>query len=177
MINKSIKILFLGLLSLGSIHCGYATHSNLSGNFRTVHVEPFKNNVTYTMEGQRKLYLPLLEIKTRNAVIERFQFDGNLKIAENDQADLVLKGQLQNYQKSGLRYTDNNDVLENRIQIQMSFELWDVKENKLVWAEPNFIGEATYFVSGSLAKSEEAAVDDAVTDLARRIVERTIENW
>ena len=45
------------------------------------------------------------------------------------------------------------------------------------WTESNFVGETTYFTSGSLAKSENVAIQDALTDLARRIVERTIEDW
>ena len=46
-----------------------------------------------------------------------------------------------------------------------------------MWEEKGFIGDATYFTSGTLAKTEDTALDEAVDDLARRIVERTIEWW
>jgi hypothetical protein len=46
-----------------------------------------------------------------------------------------------------------------------------------MWKYDRFIGEATYFVTGAQATSEESAVEEATTDLARRIVERTVENW
>ena len=40
-----------------------------------------------------------------------------------------------------------------------------------MWKEKGFAGETTYRTSGSLAKSEAAAVSDAIDDLARRIVD------
>ncbi|OGX20111.1 MAG: hypothetical protein A2Y04_05895 [Omnitrophica WOR_2 bacterium GWC2_45_7] len=142
-----------------------------------VHVEVFKNEIDFTQGERRNLYFPLMEVKMRNAIADRFLFDGNLKIAEGDDADLVLKGVLKNYDRGALRYEENSDVQEYRVQIFVSLELWDVEKQEIVWQEPNFVGESTYFVTGSLAKSESVAVDEAMTDLARRIVERTIEDW
>jgi len=157
--------------------CGYTTKSTLPPSIKTIHVETFPNNIDFAAEGRRNLYLPLLEIKVRNAVINRFLFDGNLKIADADKADLVLKGQLLSYDRTALRYTDNDDVLEYRIHITVSLEMWNARKGETDWTESGFVGEATYFVTGASARSEEAAVEDAITDLARRIVERTVEAW
>lgn len=157
--------------------CGYTTKSTLPRSLRTIHVEPFKNRIDYAAGSGRNIYLPLLEVKARNAVIDRFLFDGNLKIADPQEADLVLKGELKNYERTPLRYTDNDDVQEYRVHITVSFELWNAQKEEVSWTEPGFVGEATYFVTGPSAKSEESAVDDAIVDLARRIVERTIEDW
>ena len=182
-----LRSIVYGLLSMVIIAgCGYTTKSTLPSNIKTIYVETFKNNIDFAAEGRRNLYLPLLEIKVRNAVINRFLFDGNLKIADADKADLVLKGQLLSYNRTALRYTDNDDVQEYRIHITVSLEMWDAQkgrespaegEEPTGWTESGFVGEATYFTTGALAKSEEAAVEDAITDLARRIVERTVENW
>ena len=46
-----------------------------------------------------------------------------------------------------------------------------------MWAEPSFGGDSTYLVTGSGSKSESVAIDDAVKDLAQRIIERTVEDW
>ena len=189
-----------GLLSMVILSgCGYTTKSTLPSSIKTIHIETFKNNIDFAAEGRRNLYLPLLEIKVRNAVINRFLFDGNLKIAEADKADLVLKGQLLSYDRSALRYTDDGDVQEYRVHITVSLEMHNAQSDEAVsspqpevppegslsaargepagWTEPGFVGEATYFVAGASARSEEAAVEDALTDLARRIVERTVEDW
>ena len=54
------------------------------------------------------------------------------------------------------------------------------KENKLIWEESGFTGDTTFFTSfttAGIAKSEDVAINDALNDLARRIVERTVEEW
>lgn len=81
------------------------------------------------------------------------------------------------FRRDPLRYTDNNDVEEYRINIVVNLSLWDNRENKLIWQENNFTGDTTYFTTGQLAKPEDTAVSDAINDLARRIVERTVEQW
>lgn len=171
----SIVYCLLSVIFLAS--CGYTTRSTLPASTKTIHVELFKNSISYTTEGRRNIYLPLLEVKVRNAVTDRFLFDGNLKLAEPDQANLVLKGELKNYERTVLRYTDDDDVQEYRVHITVALELWNTRKQEAVWTEPAFVGEATYFVTGASAKSEESAVDGAMNDLARRIVERTVEDW
>ncbi len=157
--------------------CGYTTKSILPKSIKTIYIEPFKNNINFTTGTGRNIYLPLLEIDVRNAVIDRFLFDGNLKIAKPEVANLILKGELNNYERSGLRYTDDDDVEEYRVHITFSFEMYNANNDEVSWTEPGFVGEATYFVSGPLATAEESAIDAAIVDLARRIVERTIEDW
>lgn len=180
-ISGFVRPMVYSLLSMVLLaSCGYTTKSTLPSNIKTIHIETFKNNIDFAAEGRRNLYLPLLEIKVRNAVINRFLFDGNLKIADADKADLVLKGQLLSYDRSALRYTDNGDVQEYRVHITVSLEMRNAQSEEAeeaAWTEAGFAGEATYFVTGASARSEEAAVEDAITDLARRIVERTVEDW
>jgi len=167
-------ISFLPLFFTG---CGYTVSgSTLASHIHTIHVENFKNQITFGAEGRRNIYFPLVELKARNAVIDRFLFDGNLKISEADTADLILKGTLTRYFRRGLRFSDDEDTEEYRVYVVMSLELLNAS-GEVVWSEPDFSGDATYFVSGSQATSEESAVEAAIEDLARRIVERTIEDW
>ena len=173
-----LPIAFLLLVSCVMFSgCGYTTKSILPKSIKTIYIEPFKNNINFTTGTGRNIYLPLLEIDARNAVIDRFLFDGNLKIAKPEVANLILRGELNNYERSGLRYTDDDDVEEYRVHITFSFEMYNANNDEVSWTEPGFVGEATYFVSGPLATAEESAIDAAIVDLARRIVERTIEDW
>ncbi len=176
MVRKFLFLLVIGLFTVTS-GCGYTTGSTLPKSIRTIYVEPFKNSISYMSDQGRNVYLPLLEVDARNAVIDRFLFDGNLKISDPEEADLILKGELKSYSRGGLRYTDDDDVEEYRVQITVSFVMWNTKYKEVAWSEPGFIGEAEYFVTGSEATSESAAITKAINDLARRIVERTIEDW
>lgn len=164
--------------------CGYAVRSVYTGPYKTICVEPFVNKVDIFSEDATSLsqrfrtYYPLLETDLRTMVINRFMYDGGLRIAPKNEADLILKGELIEYRRDPLRYENNQeDVAEYRISLIMHLTLYKKGEENPLWDEPNFIGDAAYFTSGTQAKSEKTALDDAVSDLARRVIERTVENW
>ncbi|MDD5561501.1 MAG: LptE family protein [Candidatus Omnitrophica bacterium] len=175
------------LLSFSLPGCGYTTRSMLSGKFSTIYITPFLNKVDVTQEGysanKYRIYRPMLETEITKKVINRYLFDGNLRPVKEESADLVLKGELVEYRKDPLSYTnDNENVTEYRINIYVNLSLWDQKENKLLWQENGFNGNYSYFTSSdtntsNIKVSEDTAVTNAVDDLARRIVERTVEQW
>jgi hypothetical protein len=180
-------ILFLGCFPLFLSGCGYTTHSAMiAGNFKTIYVTPFVNKTEITQAvyaaNRDRIYRPALETDVTREVSNRFLFDGNLRPAKTEAADLVLKGELVDFRRDPLAYNrDNTEVTEYRINIVVNLSLWDKQENKLLWEEKNFTGDSTYFTAfatGSVvSKSEETAVSDAIKDLARRVVERAVEDW
>ena len=180
MINKRIFLSFIGCLFLLS-GCGYTTRSMISSEYKTIYVVPFVNKIDLTQEdyaaNKYRIYRPLLETDITKTVINKYLFDGNLRPVKEGIADLILKGELAEFRKDPLRYDDDNNVTEYRVNLLVNLSLWDSKANKLVWEEKNFTGDTTFFVTGSQAKSEGQAVNDALADLARRIVERTVEEW
>ena len=172
-----MKKCFALVFALFFAGCGYTTGSLLPSKYKTLFVEPFKNKITYVSDTSHSLYIPLLESKVRESIVDRFLFDGHLRISHQQQADLVLHGELTGYERQELRLTDNQDVQEFRIQITVSLTMDDMTTGNTFWTEPSFTGEATYFTTGPQAKSESAALQEALTDLSRRVVERTIEDW
>jgi len=153
----------------------------ISDKFRTIYVRPFVNKIDISNEvnsaNKYKIYRPMIESDITKYVINRYLFDGNLRPGKEETADLILKGEVVEFRKDPLRYTDNDEVSEYRINLVVNISLWDKKEDVLVWEENNFTGDTTYFTAGPQGKSEDAAVTYALTDLARRIVERTVEQW
>ena len=170
---------FLSILLILTIAgCGYTTGSLLPSNYKKIAIEPFENKVNnLTEEGGNVLYVPALETNVRTAIIDKFLSDGNLHIAEPDKADLVLNGALIGVAQDELRQDVNQNVQEYRIRVIVSLTLTDAATHKVLWREPSFAGETTYFLTGPQAESQSAAIDAALTDLATRVVERTVENW
>lgn len=162
--------------------CGYTTRSLLPPNFKSIYVENFKNSINVSAEQTNlrmyRGYRPGMEVDITKAVRDKYLFDGNLKIAnDSDSADLVLKANLVDFKRDALRYDANDNVEEYRIKLIVNMELMETRTGKTVWKERGFAGETTYLTGGSSAKSEGAAMNDVIMDLARRIVERTIEAW
>jgi hypothetical protein len=161
--------------------CGYTTSSLLPPRLKTIYVENFKNSINVTAEQSElrmyRGYKPGMEVEITKAVIDRFMFDGNLKVTPEEKADLILKSELVDYKRDSLRYDANDNVEEYRIKLVVNISLKEASSGMILWTEKGFTGETTYRLSGSGAKNESAAIRDAVSDLARRIVERTIEAW
>jgi len=178
LIMQITQITFLFSIIAG---CGYTTRSMVASKYRSIYIVPFVNKINIAQEeyagNKYRIYRPLLETDVTKAVINKYLFDGNLRPVKEGSADLILKGELLEFRKDPLRYDDDNNVTEYRVNLIVNLTLWNRKENKLVWEEKNFTGNATYFTTGSQAKSEGQAVNDALEDLARRIVERTVEEW
>jgi hypothetical protein len=180
--RRAVRLFFMFCLLCSLLPgCGYTTRSLIADQYKTIYVEPFINKIDISTEssagGRYKVYRPLLESDITRAVKNRFLFDGNLRPVGKENAELVLKGELAEFRRDPLRYTDNDEVSEYRINLVVTLSLWDTKENKTVWEEHNFTGDTTYFTTGSLAQSEDSAVTSAIDDLARRIVERAVEQW
>jgi outer membrane lipopolysaccharide assembly protein LptE/RlpB len=171
-------MLFMTLALTG---CGYTTRSMISNKYRTIYIAPFLNKIDITRDtdtaNKYKLYRPKLETDVTRKVVDKYLFDGNLRPVNSETADLILKGEVVDFRKDPLRYTESDEVKEYRVSISVNITLWDQKEQKMLWQEGNFTGDNTYFTQGALSKSEATAVNDAINDLARRIVERTVEQW
>lgn len=174
-----------GLLSIAAVFfldgCGYTTRSLLPPSFKTIYVENVVNMIRVTAEQSNlrmyRGYRPGMETELTKAIIDRYLFDGNLRTAPDNKADLILKTELVDYKVDPLRYDANDNVEEYRIKLIVNMDLVETKTGATVWKEKGFAGETTYMTTGSLAKSTEQAVSAAMADLARRIVERTIEAW
>ncbi len=177
--NRSFAfaVLAMSLLSGG---CGYTTKSMLPENIKNVAVPPVKNSIDLSGEVTDKTpfrtYRPGLEVDLTNAIINRFIFDGNLKVAPADKADAIVKATLREYRRDPLRYSEGDDVQEYRLSIGLEVEVTQASDGKQLWHE-TVVGDSTFFLSGSHAVSEDEAAAKAVEDVARRVVDKTIELW
>lgn len=160
--------------------CGYTTKTVLPDSIKTIHVDIFKNGIDITKEVSAKdkyeVYRPNLEVDLRDAVVNRIFLDGHLKVAAKDLADAILEGEILEYRKDPLRY-QHEVVVEYRISLVCNIKLIDAATSKVLAEQYNIIGDSTYFTKGALQKSETETLKDAMSDLARRIVNRIVENW
>jgi len=177
--NRILSILVCTLMVFSG--CGYTTRSTLPSNIKTIYVDNFVNKINVaaeqTNERMYRGYRPGMEVEVTNAIRDRFIFDGNLKIAPEESANLILKGELIDFRREPLRYDNDDNIEEYRVKLIVNMEVLNADTGEVRWQEKGFSGETSYRTSGSLVKTESTAVRDATEDLARRIVERTVEEW
>ena len=166
------------LLSAG---CGYTTRPGVATTLKTIYIKPFTNKIDLTRlstgREQLPIYRPGMETNITREVVSRYQFTGLLRPASPDHADCRLEGELVEFRRDALRYTASQEIEEWRLNVVVNLRFFDQQANTLLWEEPHFTGDTTYFALGVNAESESTALDRAITDLSRRIVERTVENW
>jgi hypothetical protein len=179
---RILRVVLLFAFLIFTFHgCGYTTRA-YTGIYKTIYVAPFKNSINVADEkaaySKYMSYYPLLESTITQAVVNRFIFDGSLKVVKEQDADVVLKGELIAYNRDAVRYADNNeDVQEYRITLTINMALYNGDTGELIWQKGGFSGDTSYYISGTRAKSEKDALDSAISDLARRVVEEFVEAW
>ncbi len=180
--KKSSNALPVFLFTLALLAgCGYTTKTLLPEHIRSVNVEPTVNAINLSSEASDqshfRVYRPGLEVDVTNAIQNRYIFDGHLKVAGADKADAILKTKLIDFRRDPVRYTDGDEVAEYRLNVTVDAAFYDARTHKVVWRQASLTGDSTYFLSGPLSVSEDEAVAKAVEDLARRVVEHTVEVW
>ncbi len=177
----AIKYLSLFIFLSAFIGCGYTTGSLLPANYKNIHIENFANKIPITDEisdmNRYKTYRPLLEVDVTQAIIDRFIFDGHLRVSSKKDADILLTGALVNFKREPTKYGYDDNIDQYRMAIFVDMEATDTKTGKPMWTEANFAGSDYYFTTGAQQKSEDSAITAALNDLSRRAVERTIEVW
>lgn len=165
--------------------CGYTTRSAVSTEYKTIYIPPFKNKIDITEEregNKYKINRPRVESDVTTRVINRYLFDGNIKPTQKEDADIVLMGEVIDFKKDPLRYNDNDEVSEYRMSLVVNISLYDRKADKMLWEENGFTGYTEYYtsaypLSNVTKKTDDVAITDALDDLARRVVERTVNEW
>jgi hypothetical protein len=180
--RRAAAITFLLIAFAASLSgCGYTQKSLLPENIKSIHVMPVKNAIDLSVEISDKdhfrVYRPGVEVELTNAIINRFIFDGNLKVAGPEAADAVVEAKLVDYRRDSLRYSESDDVVEYRLSVVIEVKVYQASDQVVLWEQKHLTGDTTFFISGPHAISEDEAAAKAVEDTARRVVENTIELW
>ena len=167
--------------------CGYTTRPGLASHLKTVYVKPFENKIDMTQltagDERFPIYRHQMEVDLTKEIVNRYQFTGLLRPISRERADCRVEGELIGFHRDALRYDASQQIEEWRLNVVVNLRFFDQTVQTAgtpevpLWEESGFTGDTTYFTLGSRAESEADALNRAITDLARRIVERTVEDW
>ncbi len=178
--TQKFRWMVVWLAAMSLTGCAYATKSLLPENIQRVNVAPVKSSIDLSAEITDKtpfrVYRPGLEVEITNAIINRYIFDGTLKVASAEKADALLEATLVDYRRDALRYSEGEDIQEYRLSVTVEAVFKAKADGKILWSK-RIAGDTTFFLAGSRAISEDQAATRAVEDVARRVVEATIEYW
>jgi outer membrane lipopolysaccharide assembly protein LptE/RlpB len=170
-----VRRLFLATLFLLS-GCGYTLRTGHEFSYHTIYIPVFQSKIDISQDSpSRQIYYPGLEVELQKVLKERIRYEGTLvTVSDSPEADLILDGEIIDFDRQALRYSRDEDIEEYRISVKVRLRLYEGE--KLLW-EDTLVGEDSYLLSGSYTKTEAQAVEDALKDLAIKIVDRIVENW
>ncbi len=152
-----------------TLGCGnYTFNPNVPGYIKSVAIPLFKNPRTFKYGAERVL---------TDAVINEFVADGTLDVADESVADSKLQVEIVNYKKEALSYDVQEVVREYNLAIVVSVTFTDLINNQVLWQEPSMYDSVTYYAIGPQAETEDDALSRLADDLARKIVNRTLQGW
>jgi hypothetical protein len=152
-----------------TLACGpYTFNPNLPGHIKSVAIPLFKNPRTFKYGAERVL---------TDAVINEFVADGSLDVAGENVADSKLTVEIVNYKKEALSYDVQEVVKEYNLAVVISATFTDLTTNQVLWQEPSLYESVSYYAVGGRAETEDEALDRLAEELARKIVNRTLQGW
>lgn len=157
-----IQLIFvIGYLTFLEISCcGYSTRSLLPSYIQTIHIKIFEN----------KTVKAGLDERATNAVNEAFRSGSNLRIVDENRADIVIEGNVSGYSKDPYTYTADQTILQYKITINFTIRSVDRQRNEVFW-EGVVSDWATY------DKDEEKGIDEALHKTAEKLVTTILTNW
>jgi hypothetical protein len=155
--------------------------------------------IKYTFSGAvpshlKTIAVPLLQNQTAeygvaeritDQVIGQFQKDNTLKIADENTADSILRGNLvrvtdEPYTYSGESASEgqaqNFSVGEYRLSLTVSVEYYDQTKGEVVW-QREFSNWGTYDHSTGSPEEREQGFNEAISKLAEDILNQTVSGW
>ncbi len=158
--------------------CGYTTRG-FSYEYDKIIVKPIVNKINITAENRSDTgyanFPILIENKLTNELINQFNIDGSIQVVNQAPQAMALNCAIEEYSKETLRYTNSDDIKEQKLRLRVNMKLTSPDGNVLKQA--TVTGETSYYLSGTNQKSEASAQIDLIEDTARRISEAVIEEW
>ncbi len=156
--------LFSVLLLWGCAY--YSTSATGGGGIRSVAI-PLLANTSLEAGIQQTL---------TDSLIEAFVADGALRVVDEDQADIILRGTVLEVREEPFTYGDQAD--QYQISVFMDMSCYDANKKKALWEEKRLRGYGIYSAleQREIARSE--GLGQAFGMLTRDIVDRTqVGGW
>ncbi len=134
----------------------------------TVAVPNFRN---HTLE-------PHIETLVTTTIIKQLQQDGTFQVAREDDADVTVKGRVEEVRRHAKRSVRGNvrATREFELQLMLHYEVVKNATGELL-SNGQIVGSANFFVGDDIQTEEAVAIPNAAEEAAVELVSRLTEGW
>jgi len=121
---------------------------------------------------------PRVEALVTGTIIKQFQQDGTYKIANEDSADAILKGEIVAVGRSPARSVRGNvlSTVEFNLSLTVTYKLIG-RDGKPIPVAGSASGNTSFFVGSDVSTDERQALPLAAEQLAKSLVSQLSEGW
>ncbi|GEM_PF-3072400 len=160
-----IASLLLLVILLSS--CGLAGKTSIPPEMSHVALSTFENNTGETD----------LERRLTDEVYDQLIAHGELRLVAPEQADVKIKGEINEYLKIPLAFGERDVVEQYKLRVEIALELIDVETGEMIRGFENIFRETTFSEVIPPRETEYQAQDRIIRQLGRDVLTSTVEGW
>jgi hypothetical protein len=167
-VKKAFSSLLLAFLVSGcaGYRLGPVTPAHLS-QIKSIAVPTFGNTTL----------VPRIEVLVTNTIIKQFQQDGTFRIASDDQADAVLKGEIVSVGRTPARSLRGNVLSTTEFNLSLIVRYTLTGRDGKLLHPGSASGSTSFFVGSDVSTDERQALPLAAEELAKQMVSQLSEGW
>jgi Lipopolysaccharide-assembly len=166
-VKNSLIAVFLFLTGCLGYHVGPVKPSVLR-DIHSIAVPTFEN----------KTLLPRIEVLITDSVIKQLQQDGTYSIANENNADAILKAEITDISRAPARSVRGNVLATTEFNLAMHVRYKvETRSGTLIMPPTDVLGTTSFFVGTDVTTDERQALPLAAEELATHLVTQLSEGW
>jgi outer membrane lipopolysaccharide assembly protein LptE/RlpB len=148
------------------------------------HVGPVKPSVLRDVHGiavptfENKTLLPRVEVLITDSVIKQLQQDGTYRIANENNADAILKAEISEISRTPARSLRGNVLATTEFNLAMHVKYkLETRSGTVLMPSTEVVGTTSFFVGEDVTTDERQALPLAAEELAIHLVTQLSEGW
>jgi outer membrane lipopolysaccharide assembly protein LptE/RlpB len=148
------------------------------------HVGPVKPSVLRDVHGiavptfENKTLLPRIEVLITDSVIKQLQQDGTYRIANENNADAILKAEISEIIRTPARSLRGNVLATTEFNLAMHVKYkLETPSGTVLMPSTEVVGTTSFFVGEDVTTDERQALPLAAEELAIHLVTQLSEGW
>jgi hypothetical protein len=148
------------------------------------HVGPVKPSVLRDVHGiavptfENKTLLPRIEVLITDSVIKQLQQDGTYRIANENNADAILKAEISEIIRTPARSLRGNVLATTEFNLAMHVKYkLETASGTMLMPSAEVVGTTSFFVQSDVTSDERQALPLAAEELAIHLVTQLSEGW
>lgn len=166
--KKLLKITLILLLGLIFQSCYTLSGSSIDPSWQTIKIPTFPNYASYQN--------PNLSQQFTDELQDIFNNRTNLSLTNDDDADLLIEGEITNYQQSSVAIQANEIAGQNRLTVSVRVRYQNNKDESKSF-DRSFSGYEDFDANLTLQQAEDALLESILEQITTEIFNAIAMDW